>query len=182
MRRKICLMFSIICFIISLSTNEIASANRNNRPLTPKECYIKMGFKSVEEAVKDFENHYREDVKLPTKKPPIPFTLQVGKFYKDKAYNTNDHLRLEFLDEKSLGNYYEIVIRPLKNKLVFKPRENQKVYNLQNAQKAIYMVDRYHNFFVFEKDNWQYMLGVDRRVENKVTPEVLVGIANSIPE
>jgi len=35
------------------------------------------------------------------------------------------------------------------------------------------------NFLVFEKDNLQYMLGIDKEVSNKVTPEILVKIANS---
>ena len=36
------------------------------------------------------------------------------------------------------------------------------------------------NFLVFEKDNWQYMIGIDKKVSNKVTPEILIDIANSI--
>lgn len=36
------------------------------------------------------------------------------------------------------------------------------------------------NFLVFEKDNWQYMLGIDKKILDKVTPEALVDIANSI--
>jgi hypothetical protein len=54
------------------------------------------------------------------------------------------------------------------------------VYILQNGQKAIYMVYLLFNFFVFEKNNWQYMLGIDNRLSNKMTPEMLVEIANSI--
>ncbi len=33
---------------------------------------------------------------------------------------------------------------------------------------------------VSERDNWKYILGIDKRVSDKVTPEVLVEIANSI--
>lgn len=54
------------------------------------------------------------------------------------------------------------------------------MYTLQNGQKAIYMDKKIMNFLVFEKDNWQYMLRIDKKVSNKVTPEVLVDIANSI--
>lgn len=36
------------------------------------------------------------------------------------------------------------------------------------------------NVLAFEREDWQYMLWIDKRVSNKVTPEVLVDIANSI--
>lgn len=161
----------------------MASANRNDRPLTPEECYIKMGYKSVEEAVKDFENHFGEDVKLPTKKPSIPFDLQYGKFYEDKAYNTNDYLDIQFMHKKLLGNHFTINIRPLKKKIVFKEKQGQKLYTLKNGQKALYFEHRFaSNFLVFESVQWQYMFGIDKRVSDKVTPEKLVEIANSIPE
>lgn len=36
------------------------------------------------------------------------------------------------------------------------------------------------NVLVFDKDNWQYMLSIDKRASDKVTAENLVQIANSI--
>ncbi|WP_054026492.1 hypothetical protein [Bacillus sp. FJAT-28004] len=36
------------------------------------------------------------------------------------------------------------------------------------------------NVLSFEKDGWQYILSIDKRVEGKVTVDVLVEIANSI--
>lgn len=36
------------------------------------------------------------------------------------------------------------------------------------------------NLLVFESDNWQYMFSIDADVSHKVTPEILVQIANSI--
>lgn len=36
------------------------------------------------------------------------------------------------------------------------------------------------NVLVFERDGWQYMLSIDKRVSDKVTPETLLDIANSI--
>ena len=76
-------------------------------------------------------------------------------------------------------NKYKIDILPLKNKITFKNRGDQKVYTLKNGQKAIYVEHQLFNFFVFEDDNWQYMLGIDKRV-SKVTADTLVEIANSI--
>jgi hypothetical protein len=36
------------------------------------------------------------------------------------------------------------------------------------------------NVLVFKRDNWQYMLSIDQRVSDKLTPDTLVLIANSI--
>ena len=36
------------------------------------------------------------------------------------------------------------------------------------------------NLLVFERGDWQYMFSIDKDVSNKVTPEILVQIANSI--
>ena len=36
------------------------------------------------------------------------------------------------------------------------------------------------NVLVFESENWQYMLSINKQVLDKVTPENLVEIANSI--
>lgn len=73
-------MFSIIFIVISLSANKMVYANPNDRPLTLEECYIKMGYKSGEEATKEFENHFKENVKLPSMKPAIPFTHRYGEW------------------------------------------------------------------------------------------------------
>ncbi|WP_342541742.1 hypothetical protein MHH33_10955 [Paenisporosarcina sp. FSL H8-0542] len=57
--------------------------------------------------------------------------------------------------------------------------EDKEAYTLNNGQKAIYFEHQLFNFFVFESGNWQYMLGIDKRV-SKVTPATFVEIANSI--
>lgn len=118
-------------------------------------------------------------MKLPKIKPSIPFTHQFGRFYEDKENNINDLLEIKFVNEKADENNYKIDIRPLKNKIIIKDRDNQKAYTLKNGQKAIYFEHQLFNFFVFENGNWQYMLGMDKRI-SKVTPDILVEIANSI--
>ncbi|MFJ7972320.1 hypothetical protein [Psychrobacillus sp. NPDC096389] len=44
----------------------------------------------------------------------------------------------------------------------------------------MYMPISGFNVLVFEKDEWQYMLSINKKVSDKVTPEHLVDIANSI--
>lgn len=36
------------------------------------------------------------------------------------------------------------------------------------------------NILVFERDNWQYFLSIDKRLSRKVTLEMLIDIADSI--
>ncbi|MGD6879793.1 hypothetical protein [Bacillus infantis] len=111
--------------------------------------------------------------------PPIPFTHIFGRFYEDKQYGINDGLEIEFINEDQGQNHFNIDIRPLKNKINFRTKGGQKIYRLQNGEEAIYIVDRNHTLLVFERDNWQYMFGVSKRIANKVPPEMLVSIANS---
>ncbi|MDQ6600813.1 carbon monoxide dehydrogenase [Bacillus salipaludis] len=173
----ICLILCIACFV---PINEIAFASPKDTPPSFEEKFTDVGYKPVKDAVKEFENHFKQDMKFPKIKPSISFTHEFGRFYEDKEYDTNDFLSIRFVNEKSSENNYKIDIRPLKNKVVFKDKVNQKVYTLQNGQKAIYTDNTpIMNFLVFEKDNWQYMLGIDKKVTNKVTPEILVKIANS---
>jgi hypothetical protein len=69
-----------------------------------------------------------------------------------------------------------IDIRTLKNKLDFEGEE----YELQDGTKGIYYEAKYYNFFVFEKYNLQYMLGIHKKLVDTETPERLVDVANSI--
>jgi len=57
---------------------------------------------------------------------------------------------------------------------------NGKEYKLQDGTKGIYFEDRLFNFFVFEKNNLQYLLGIYNKVADTETPDILVRIANSI--
>lgn len=179
MLRKVYFMISFICMAVFLSAYDNVDANPQETPPSIEEKFTEVGYKTVNEAVKEFENHFKQDVKLPKIMPSIAFSHQFGRFFEDK-YDINDFLSIHFVNEKLPENNYKIDIRPLKNKLIFKDKGNQKMYALQNGEKAIYMNAPIMNVLVFEKDNWQYMLGIDKKISNKVTPEILVKIADSI--
>ncbi|MGG6447389.1 hypothetical protein [Pseudobacillus badius] len=174
----------LLLFLFSISSfetnNGIAYAGSNDMPPPLEEVYTQIGFKTVHEAVIEFEKQFKNDVKLPLKVPSIPFTHMFGRFWEDKEYDINDSLEIEFINEKSPINHYKITIRPLKNKIVSENRGHQTVYTLKDGQKAIYIDERHFNFLLFEKDNWQYMLGINKEIAKKVSPEALVEIANSI--
>lgn len=180
LNKSVPFLLFIFSILICGSNNGTVYANPNDKPPPLEEMYTQIGYKTVEDAVMEFENHFQKDVKLPFILPSIPFTHQFGRFYEDKKYDVNDSLDIEFINEKSPENHYSIDIRHLKNKITIKDRGNQQIYRLKNGQKAIFIVERNFNILMFEKDDWQYMLGIDKRIANKVTPEILVSIANSI--
>ncbi|MBB6447243.1 hypothetical protein [Bacillus benzoevorans] len=170
------LIFSIL--ICGIDTDKVC-ANENDKPPSYEEFFPEIGYKTAEEAIKEFEQHFKQDLKLPLRIPPIAFTHYFGRF-NNLDGDTNDSLDLAFINEKSPENHYKIDIRYLKNKITIRDKGNQKIYTLKNGQKAIFIIERNSNILVFEKDHWQYMLGIDKRIANKVTPEILVEIANSI--
>ena len=182
MLKKVYYMISIISVIILFSSNEGVYANQKNTPPTIEETFTEAGFKSVEESVKEFENHFKCDVKLPKFMPSISFTHKFGSFYEDKEYNMNHSLYIRYVNKDVRENIYKIDIRPLKNKLHFKNKLklNGKEYSLQDGSKAIYFEDHLFNYLVFEKNNLQYLIGIYREVSNVEMPETLLRIANSV--
>ena len=45
-----------------------------------KRYFPEVGYKSVEEAIKEFEDYFKQDLKLPSDNPPLLFTHQFGRF------------------------------------------------------------------------------------------------------
>jgi hypothetical protein len=158
------------------------NANPSETPPSFEEGFKEVGYKSAKAAVKDFENHFKSDVKLPETLPSISFTHQFGRFFEDKNDNVNNFLEIRFVHKDIRDNIFKIDIRPSKNKLNFenKLNLNGKVYTLHDGSKGIYFEDRLFNFFVFEKNNLQYIFGLYNKAAITETPDILVRIANSI--
>jgi len=173
---KNCLSFlSFILYVFFI----ILQATANDKPSPYEEIYPEIGYKSVEEAVADFEQHFNKKLKLPLRVPPLSFTHHFGRFTNSK-YEGNDELEVTFINDQLSENHYKIDIRPRKYKLPLREKYVVKTYELKNGIVATYMTISGFNVLVFERDNLQYMLSIDKRVSNKVTPETLVDIANSI--
>ncbi|MGD7023184.1 hypothetical protein FZC79_09050 [Rossellomorea vietnamensis] len=144
-----------------------------------EDIFIEIGYTAIDDALSAAELHFNKEIPLPYRLPRVAFTHQVGRFI-DLEGDINDSLEVEFLDQHNSANHYKIDIRPLKNKIEFQGRENLTEYTLKNGEKAIYVVDRHFIFFVVENSDWQYMFGIDKRLSDKVTPEIFVEIADSI--
>lgn len=92
----------------------------------------------------------------------------------------NDSFEVEVISDNSPENHYKIDVRPIKHKIRIRDKYVLKVFKLKNGNKAAYIAISGFNVLVFERDSWQYMLSIDKRVSDMVTPEILVQIANSI--
>lgn len=177
LKKSISFLLLLLGLFILEGNNGTVYGSLNDTPPSFEEQFREMGYKTVVEAVKDFEKHCNCGVKLPTMIPSIPFTHEFGEFYEDKEYKINDSLQIRLVNSEIRHNIFKIDIRPLKkNKLDF---EGSK-YTLQDGTNGIYFASDLFNFFVFEKNNLQYLIGIHNMAANIETPKVLIDIANSI--
>ncbi|WP_282156305.1 hypothetical protein [Cytobacillus gottheilii] len=168
-----------LSFLLILSSTEKVHANEIDDASSDEKFFADIGYKTPDEAIKEFEQHFKQNLKLPLKIPPIAFTHYLGRF-SDLDGDLNDSLDLTFTNVKIPENHYSLDIRHVNNKIILRDRGNQKTYTLKDGQKAVYIIERGSSIFVFEKGNWQYMLSIDKRITDIVTPEMLIDIANSI--
>ncbi|MFE4523724.1 hypothetical protein ACFRCQ_16685 [Cytobacillus firmus] len=174
-------LYQILAFFcFSLCINPKAEATAIEAPEPYEEILKDIGYKSIEEALKECEAHFQQELKLPVRIPALTFTHHAGRFFEDKKYNANDSFEAKYISEKSPENHYKIDVRHVNDKLNFSKSEIENEYKLKDGQSALLLSNRTSKVLVFEKGKWQYMLGIDNRVSDKVTPEMLVEIADSI--
>lgn len=171
MTRSISLLLISFCLFFFLTI--YATANDKSSPY--EEIYPEIGYKTVEAALEDFEQHFKQKLKLPLRVPPISFTHHFGRFG-----DINDSFEVTFINDQLSENHYKINVRPIKNNIPLREKYVVKTFELKNGSVATYMTISGFNVLVFERDDWQYMLSIDKRVSDKVTPEILIDIANSI--
>ncbi|MFL0505237.1 hypothetical protein ACH0B5_05750 [Ureibacillus sp. 179-F W5.1 NHS] len=178
MRKTIPLILLLGVFFFGMKYENVYSKKDSPQPM--EEFYPEIGYKTVEAATKDFEKHFKKELKLPLRVPPISFTHQFGRFSNMNG-EMNDHFELTMISDQSPQHHYKIEVRPIKYKIPF-VKHISEVFKLKNGSEASYVVGLGigFNLFVFERDGWQYVLSIDSDVGDKVPPEVLVQIANSI--
>lgn len=170
------ILFLLVIFGMKIGT---VSANTNDSPQPFEEIFPEIGYKTVEEALEDAEQHLKKELQLPTRVPPISFTHHFGRF-SNLDGNINDTFEVKFISDQLPENHYKIDIRPVKYKIPIREKYVLKTFKLKNGNLATYMSISGFNTLVFDRDNWQYMLSIDKRLSNLVPPETLVEIANSI--
>ncbi|MEK5068672.1 hypothetical protein [Sporosarcina sp. FSL K6-1508] len=167
----------LISFCLLFFSTIYATANDKTRPY--EEIYPEVGYKTVEDALDDFEQHFKQKLKLPLRVPPIGFTHHFGRF-NDLDGDINDSFEVTFINDQLSENHYKIDVRPIKNSIPIREKLVIKTFELKNGIVATYMTISGFYVLVFERDDWQYMLSIDKRVSDKITPETLLDIANSI--
>lgn len=177
MKQIVLLWFLLLGVLVFETNNASVLADTNDKPSPYEEIYPEIGYKTVEEAVKDFEQHLKKDLKLPLRVPPVSFTHVFGRFN-----DMDDSFEVEYVSDQSPENHYIIDVRTVGNKIPKRVEEKYliKTLKLENGKNANLIRISGFNVLVFERDKWQYMLSVDKRISDKVTPESLVQIANSI--
>lgn len=141
--------------------------------------YFDGGYKEVNKALRESEEYYNRPIALPTEVPPIPFTHIFGRF--SKGYGeANVQFEVTYLNEDLGQNHFDIRIAPVEYKVEFKGDRIKKTFKLKDGQDAIFSEIFGFHLLVFEKEGWQYILSLDKRVSEQVLPEKLVDIANSI--
>ena len=171
-------LYPLIPVIAIFILNKGIYAAEQNSPPSFEEGYEEVGYKSVGEAMKEFETHFQCKVELPQMEPPISFTHEFGRFFEDERYKLNDTLDIRFVNEDHRKNIFKIDIRPAHNKITFVGKE----YVLQYGGKGIYFDFHNFHFYVFEKNNLQYLLGIHQDVSDVETPNMLARIADSVKE
>ena len=175
MNKTISLFFISFCLLICGTVY----ANALDKSSPYEKIYPEIGYKTVEEALNDFEQHFNRRLKLPLRVPPISFTHYFGRF-NDLDGDINDSFEVTLISDQASQNHYKINVRPIKYKIPIKDKYILNTFGLNNGSEATYMAISGFNVLVFEKDDWQYMLSIDKRASDKVTPQTLVEIANSI--
>ncbi|MFJ7737387.1 hypothetical protein ACIQ2D_13830 [Lysinibacillus sp. NPDC097287] len=174
MNKTISLFLVIFCLLF---LTVYAMANDEPRPF--EEIYTKIGYKTVEAAADDFEQHFQQKLILPLRVPPISFTHHFGRL-NDLDGENNDSFEVKFISDQFSEHHYKIDIRPIKYKVSIKKEDILGTFTLKNGTTSTYMTFSDFNALAFENDDWQYMLCINKQVSDKVSPEILVDIANSM--
>ncbi|MDG5472269.1 hypothetical protein P6709_10935 [Jeotgalibacillus sp. ET6] len=181
LKKSVLLLFlGFLGFLTFEISDDKVSGNTNDPPQPFEEIYTEGGYKSVDAAVEDFEQHFKQEIKLPLRIPPISFTHYFGRF-SNLDGEINDTLEVVFISDQFPDNHFNIEIRPIEYKIPV-DKYKTKVMKLKNGKNAIYVNDQNvaFNMLVFERGSWQYMLSIDKGVSDEVTPEILVQLADSI--
>lgn len=169
---------SVLLLILTLISGGSISNSGNSHEQYEKR-YFDIGYKEVEKALEESEKYFSEDIKLPTQLPPVNFTHSIGRLNKSEE-KVNNELEIKYLNENLGENHYKIIIRPIQYKLPYSKEKIEQTLKLNNGKEAIYGTIEGFNILVFETDKWQYTLCIDKRLSDKVTPQILVDIANSV--
>lgn len=133
--------------------------------------FFEFGYQTMEDALRACEEHFGKRITLPVQLPAVHFTHQLGKCDANPADGErNDHLNIEYLNERVPQNHYMIRISPVDYGIKFTVSHGTEIARLVDGTELRYYTSnrKPFNMMVFEKDRWQYVLSVDKRTRPKV--------------
>lgn len=169
----------VYCFIFLCgTTGRVEAANEVPPPID--ESLFEIGYEPVQKAQETCENHFGHDIHIPYKLPPLAFTHFFGRC--NNTYGINNDFEVLYIHETLPRNHYSIRVRPAIHRINFRKDSFTETYKMADGSFAFYSTKlaRGSNVLVFEKDNWQYIVSIDKKTSEKVTPEMFVEIANSV--
>jgi hypothetical protein len=174
--------FRILTLIVTLflqSTTFKVSAYTNEE--FEKSLYD-VGYKEVQQALKESQKHFKKEIPLPVQIPSLPFTHSFGRFSNLEG-ELNDGFDVEYFNKEAPQNHYMIDVRPLKYKMIPPKRTISKVIKLKDGSDAIIFNRKIVSGFyvlLFENDDWQYRLSLDIDNPQCLDIKTLIDIANSM--
>lgn len=165
---------------IAVNLQIISNGAKTKTDVSPIEkVFLESGYKEVNKALKESKYYFQRDIALPTQVPPVNFTHNFGRISHSFG-KENDVFEITFINENLGHNHYQIRVKPVKYKVEFSEEKINQRIKLSDGNEAIYSTKLPLDLLAFEKDGWQYILLVDKRISKTVTKNVLVDIANSI--
>lgn len=173
------LKIPVLCIIFTFSISRGVKANYTSEEF--QKSFFIIGYTELYDAVQESNKHFKRDIALPVQIPPIEFTHSFGRLI-DLDGDTNDEFEIEYRHINNPKNHYMIWVKPVKHGIPIRKEQIDQTFELKDGTKASYStkIARRFNLLVFEKNGCQYVLNINKAVSDKVTPEILVEIANSV--
>lgn len=176
MKKSFILMLTVVLFLFVVKEIKADKEDENF-----EKVFTDIGYKEVFVAIQEGKDHFRRYLSLPTRLPAVAFTHNFGRL-SDLEGKENDELEIKFINKDLPQNHYTIRVKPIEKRMQYEEKHIEQKFKLASGKDALFISTEVlgFNLLVFEKDGWQYTLSVDKRISDKVTPEVLINIANSI--
>ncbi len=169
----------LLCIVFTFSFSFVAKANYTSEEF--QESLFEIGYKSIYDALNEGNEYFNQEIVLPVQLPPVAFTHSFGRFENPDG-EVNDRYDIEYVNKDKPQNHFNITIQPVKYGVDFRDNQIDQRIKLGDGNEAIYSTKAVNGFnlLVFEKDKFQYILSVDKRISDIATSDILVEIANSI--
>ncbi|MEO4053791.1 hypothetical protein [Solibacillus sp. CAU 1738] len=99
-------LFLFGLFIYWLSYDSINANSKDvPRPESFEEIFTKGGYKTVEAGLEEFEDYYKQKLKLPLSVSPISFTHHFGQFIRSND-SIKDSFEVKFISDQIPENHF----------------------------------------------------------------------------